>query len=281
MQSADAATPAPTYGTPPARAGPERCRPRRTGRAGPGARRRRRRAPRAGIESASTGSSPSRCAWLTALLLGRARAPSGRRGRSRSSSSRSAPGRAPRAPSGPTRARPRARSSGRPRGPRPGAPAHGTGRGRGRGRRRAASCGVLERPTTSVTVVPCSRRCRPPGPARARGRPGSGRRRSPRPPASRSRTARSCARASAAVWLVTSGTCEVCGPHRDLERDHGSLALLRARGRVLADHCPFGRGILGVLARDLEAGALELDCGAREGAADHVRHRSPSAPARR
>ena len=119
MQSADAATPAPTYGTPASSSSPctvpsspnGPCRIGSTTSTAPSA--------RAGAESASTGRrlgdgpdtlSPAR------PVLARGRAPSGRpRGRSRPSSPRSGRDRAPRATPARTRARSRARSSARPR----------------------------------------------------------------------------------------------------------------------------------------------------------------------
>ena len=181
MQSAEAATPAPTYGTPASSSRPWTvpsspkgpCSTGRTTSTAPSA--------SAGFESASTGSVSATCLARAARYLG-PRAPSGRRGRSRSSSSRSARGRAPPAPSGPRRARSRARWSGRRRRRRRGCACSRTVVV-------VSRCGCSKRPTTITTSCPAWRRCRPRGPARARGRRDPGRRRSPRPSEPRSRTA--------------------------------------------------------------------------------------------
>ena len=201
----------------------------------------------------------------------RLRAPSGRRGRSRSSSSRSARGRAPRAPSARRRARSRARSSGRPRPRR---------RGSGRltavvgrlGRRleaadddhdrRAllgvgAALGVLrEHAAVEGLVVDdlLDHLHLEPRGLELRRRVGLGLARHVRD-----------LRGLRAL--------------RHLERDHGALRLLRARGRGLADDDP-GRlvGVVHVLAADREAAPCSCDSALSNARADHVRHRDRLRP---
>ena len=126
MQSADAVTPEPTYGTPASSSSPctvpsspkGPCRIGSTTSTAPSA---------AGRRCRRHGQVRARLAERAAERR-RAGAPTHRRARSRSSGSRSGPGRAPRRPSAPRRARSRARSSGHPRArPRAAAASRGGG----------------------------------------------------------------------------------------------------------------------------------------------------------
>ena len=212
MQSAEAATPAPTYGTfasssrpwtvPSSPNGP--CRTGSTTSTEPSA--------AAGFESASTGSvSRTGTCLVTALLLGPSERPAAVAADRDRASSRSAPDRAPPARNGPRRARSRARSSARRRRRRRGC-ALLTESGSWSWSRRAAPAAARSGRRRSPPTCPARRRCRPPGSCE-----------STRPSRVWSSTISSttctskpdccsCARASASVWLVTSGTCEVCGP---------------------------------------------------------------------
>ena len=253
MQSAEATTPAPTYGTPASSSRPWTVPsspngPCRTGRTTSTAAERL-GGLRVGERPAA---SPRRAVRQVSATVccSAPRAPSGRRGRSRSSSPRSAPGRAPRAPSGPTRARSRARSSGRPRARRRGA---GSASRRRRGRRRWLGRRRSKRPTTITTVVPGSAPCRP----RILREDDARRARSvasPRPTCDVEARA-SQLRARVGVGLARDvGDLRGLRALRDLERDHRALALLRAGGRILADD-DAGRGVvLDVVPRDREAG---------------------------
>ena len=194
MQTAEAATPAPTYGDAGELEQPlHRAVLAERGRAGSAARRRRRRASpalRRRRAPAASRRGPSPVPPAPAAAVPRRRAPNGRRGRSRRRSRRSARDRARRGLSGPTRGRSRARSSGRPRAARP---AHG-GRSRlqrrwcraggGRRRRRRRRRRLLRRLRRRGRYIAADRDrhrcCLPepaspaPDPARSRCRRGSG-----------------------------------------------------------------------------------------------------------